>query len=210
MNYTPSDKIDPKEYEYIVSLGNKCPTTDTLRKLGIYKESFPFDYIPTTPTLILKYLKDQTDFYPEKGIVRTKDNVWFGHFNINEGYDETIQTFKRRFERLFELLNNKKKILFVYSSEADVYNEMGNRYNDNYGALCDIRNYIMKEYMYDNFMIVAIHVNKTFTNTSHIMNYTINVPDKYLSDDMSTHVASIYSLYRDCLESLMLDIFINQ
>ena len=35
MNYTPSDKIDPKEYEYIVSLGNKCTTTDTLRKLGI-------------------------------------------------------------------------------------------------------------------------------------------------------------------------------
>ena len=109
MNYTLSDKIDPKEYEYIVSLGNKCPTTNTLRKLGIYKESFPFDYIPTTPTLILKYLKDQTEFYPEKGIVRTKDDVWFGHFNINEGYDETIQTFKRRFERLFELLNNKKK-----------------------------------------------------------------------------------------------------
>ena len=51
-----------------------------LRELNIYKESFPFDYIPTTPHLILKYLQKQDDFYPEKGVVRTRDQVWFGHY----------------------------------------------------------------------------------------------------------------------------------
>ena len=210
MSYICSTRINPNDYEYVVSLGNKCPTADTLRNLGIYKESFPFDYVPTTPKLILKYLKDQTEFFPEKDIIRTKDDVWFGHFNINEGYEETINTFKRRFERLFELFRTNKKILFVYTSEADVYNEMGNRYNDNYGALCDIRDYLVKEYNYNNFKIAAVHVNKSFVDTEYITNYTINIEEKYLSDDMSTHINSVCGIYRDCLKKLMIDIFINR
>ena len=109
MNYiTPTKFINLNEYEYVVSIGNKCPTAIILKKLEIYKESFPFDYIPTTPNLILKYLQNQEDYYPKKNEIRTKDNVWFGHYNINDGYIETIETFKRRFIRLFDILNNKK------------------------------------------------------------------------------------------------------
>jgi len=97
------------------------PYCNDLKDLNIYKDSYPFDYIPTTPSLILKYLQNQDDFYPKKNVIRTNDCVWFGHFDINNKYIETIDTFKRRFERLFSLLQNKKKILFVYTSEADVY-----------------------------------------------------------------------------------------
>ena len=39
MNYLPINKyIDYKKYDYIISIGNKCPTTMILRKLNIYKE----------------------------------------------------------------------------------------------------------------------------------------------------------------------------
>ena len=208
MNYIkPSTFIKIEDYDYIVSIGNKCPTALILRDLNIYKESFPFDYIPTTPELILKYLQDQTDFYPKKNTVLNKDKVWFGHFDINEKYDETIKTFKRRFDRLFEALRNKKKILFVYTSEADVYNEMNNRYNNNYTYLTKLISYI-KTHGYDDFTVAAVHTNKEFINTRNLINYTITVPEKCLSDDKSTHTYEIWTEYRTILKELFKEIFL--
>jgi hypothetical protein len=209
MNFIrPSTFIDINEYDYIVSIGNKCPTAMILRDLNIYKESFPFDYIPTTPSLILKYLDDQTDFYPKKNTILNKDKVWFGHFDINEKYEETIKTFRRRFDRLFEALRNNKKILFVYTSEADIYNEMNNRYNNNYDDLTRIISYIIDKYDYHTFTVAAIHTNKEFINTRNLINYTITVPEKYLSDDKSTHTSEIWTEYRSILKSLFKEIFL--
>jgi hypothetical protein len=208
MNYLPPTKfLNYNDYDFIVSIGNKCPTAIALRELNIYKQSFPFDYIPTTPYLILKYLQNQNDYYPQKDIVRTSDNVWFGHFDINENYDETIITLKRRFERLFDILTSKSKILFVYTSEADVYNEMNNRYNDNYNQLSKIVEYIIETYKYDNFKILCVHTNKSFTDTNNIINFTINVPDEYMSDDDSTHTTEIISQYRNTLKNIFKEIF---
>jgi hypothetical protein len=178
-----------------------------LRELNLYKESFPFDYIPTTASLILKYLQSQDDFYPKMGMVRTNDDVWFGHFNIHENYSDTIETFKRRFARLFNILQNKKKILFVYTSEADVYNEMNNRYNDNYKDLSLLVDYIIKTYHYDDFKLLCIHTNQSFVDTNHILNFTIHVPDHYMSDDMSTHTESTFLPYRNTLKNLLKEIF---
>ena len=178
-----------------------------LRDIHIYREAFPFDYVPTTPALILKYLKDQTEFYPKKGVVRTKDGVWFGHFDINGKHDATIETFRRRFERLFEILKSKKRVLFVYTSEADLYNEMGNRYSDNYGELIKLRDYIKATYDHDNFTIAAIHTNRSFANEPNMMNYTINVGNQFLSDNMETHIPAITSKYRSTLKNLLRQIF---
>ena len=208
MNYSiPNKFLNYNDYEYVVSIGNKCPTAIILKELNIYNESFPFDYIPTTPCLILKYMKNQDDFYPQKNIVRTSDEVWFGHFDINENYDKTIETFKRRFTRLFGLLQNKKKILFVYTSEADVYNEMNNKYNNNYYNLSKIVEYIIETYKYENFKILCIHTNKSFPDTNNMVNFTINVPDNYISDNLSTHTMETTTPYRKTLKNLLQDIF---
>ena len=203
----PSKHVNPEDYDAIVSLGNKCPTAMILHELNIYKESFPFDYVPTTPNLILKYLKNNEDFFPQKNIVRTKDDVWFGHFNIDTEYDDTILKLKRRFDRLYTLLNEKKKILFCYTTEADLYNEMGNRYNNNMDELIKLKEYLIERYGYDTFTIVAIHVNKTFEDCKNIINYTIKVQDKHLSDAMETHTYETYGPYRNILKELMKQIF---
>ena len=169
----------------------------SLKELNIYKESFPFDSISTTPALILKYLKNQDDFYPGKNIVITKDNVNFCHFDINSKYTETIETLKRRFMRLFDILQNNKKILFVYTSEADIYNEQNNRYNDNYNSLNEIVKYIIETYKY----------NKSFEDTENIINFTINVPDNYMSNDGSTRQTYIIYPYRRTLTNFLKEIF---
>jgi len=208
MNYTEfHTHIDPSAYQAIVSLGNKCSTQMILKKIGVYKESYPFDSIPTYPAIINKYLQDTTDYFPQKNKVRNIDDVWFGHFNLNEKYEDTVAQFKRRFERLHADINEKKHLLFVYSSEADIYNEMGNRYRSNYIDICKIRDTLVHKYGYNNFTILAIHMNKRYTDTDNIYNYTINVPDIYLSDKMETHTIPVTTEYRDILESLLRKIF---
>lgn len=206
MDYiSPSKFINIKKFDAVVSFGIRCSNTMVLRKLKIYRESFPFDSIPTTPTLVLKYLKDQTDFYPKQHSIHNVDGVSFGHFNTNEKYEETIKTFKRRFNRLFSLLTSKKKILFVFSNEHDIYiNE--SRLIDYHNLLVNIVNYIKEEYKYDNFKILAIHTNKTFVDSSNIINFTINITDKYLSDTFDKH-KDYGNVYRTVLEELMKEIF---
>jgi hypothetical protein len=199
--------VNYNEYEYIVSIGNKSPTAMILKKLNIYKESFPFDYIPTTPDLILKYMQNQDEFYPKKNELRTADGVSFSHFNIDSEYTETIEGLKESFQRLFDILQNKKKILFVYTAEADIYNEMNNRYSDNYNQLSKLVEYIIETYKYDTFKLVCIHTNKSFADTNNIVNYTINVPYNFFSDDMSTNTESTNSQYRTTLEYLFKEVF---
>lgn len=207
MNYVKPEKfIDINTFDEVVSFGNKCPSTIILREFGIYKKSFPFDYIPSSPKLILKYLINNEDYFPKKNIITTNDGVWFGHFNLDNEYEKTIETLKRRFERLINLFKEKKRILFCYTSEADLYNENGNRYNDNYNDLKKITQYIIDTYNYDNFIILAIHNNKIYEDTKNIINYTINVEDKYLSDNMETHTPEICGIYRNILKNLLNEI----
>jgi phosphopentomutase len=122
-----------------------------LKKLNLSQESFPFDYIPLNPKLILKYLNNPKDFYPIKNNVRNIDDIWFGHFNVTDKYEETISTFERRFQRLFDALENKKKILFVYTAESDIYNGYANKDNDttNYDDLLKIKDFIINKYDYN-------------------------------------------------------------
>jgi hypothetical protein len=208
MNFAgTSARINPKDYDEIISLGNRCATTMMLRELGVYKQSYPFDFVPTTPGLILRWLKDSSSFYPERNVVRTKDGVWFGHFNVANGYDETILVFKRRFDRLLDALRSKKRILFVYSSEADVFNEMGNRYNRNYDTLLKIRKYIIDEYGYSNFTILALHVNKNYSSFSNIVNLTINVHPSLFSDNMETHRDDVTHEYNRELKKALAEVF---
>ena len=57
-------KFNKDDYNFTISLGNKCQTTQwILRDLNLYKESFSFDYIPITPQLIIKDLKDPSRFF---------------------------------------------------------------------------------------------------------------------------------------------------
>jgi hypothetical protein len=208
MNHSHIDTfINENDYSAIISIGNKCPTSMILSYMGCYRQSFPFDYIPTTPALILKYIKDQTDFYPERDAVLNKDLVWFGHFDTMDGYDITINEFKESFSSLFKLLEEKKRVLFVYTTEADVYNEFNCRYNDNYTDLKKLRDYIIEKYNYSDFTILAIHTNKIFESEPNFIHYTINIDEKYMSDNGETHIPEVFNPYRNVLLLTLFKIF---
>ena len=63
--------------------------------------------------IILKYLKNHDDFFPKKNNIKNDDLVWFGHYNMNQKYEETKMKFTRRFDILFNYLKSDKIILFL-------------------------------------------------------------------------------------------------
>lgn len=204
MEYTPP-RASLRGYDHVVSIGNKCATAIALRALGVYGPAFPFDYIPTTPALVLKYILDPTDFLPERGSVYNADGVWFGHFDVDEGHAGTVAKFKRRFERLYCALRGTGRVLFVYTSEADVYNEMGNRHRDNHADLQRLMDHVRATYSAECKLVCA-HTNRSFDDTEDTAHGTIHVPCELLSDDMSTHTEPVVSAYRAALLRMFAEI----
>ena len=68
-----------KQTKFFISIGNKCQTAQVLNQLNIRHFSLPFDFIPTLPHLIAKYIKNRKDFFPKFGHVRIEnDEMWLG------------------------------------------------------------------------------------------------------------------------------------
>ena len=97
---------------------------------------------------------------------------------------------------------------YVDTTEADIYNEMNNRYNDNYGDLLRLRGWLIETYTSTDFLVVAIHTNKWFPNEENIVNYTITVDQKYVSDNKETNIPEVFEPYRNVLKSLLSKIFL--
>jgi len=187
-----------------------------LDQLGLRKEAFPFDYVNTQPGWILDYLKDPDSFIParekmvydkENDVIRNLQGVGFLHHDMRDGFETTRQTFQRRFERLQSVFKSGGKILLVYTSEADVYNEMNSRYNDNYRELEKIVEYLESAYTGIDVEVLAIHTNRIYPSTSQFHNYTIFVDRQYMSDNQETHVPEVFNPYRAKILQFLKEIF---
>ena len=215
MNYLVNKHIDVKKYDYFISIGDKCPTAETLKYLGLRKVSFPFDYIPSKPSLILKYLiNGLNDFFPDpqtsnEQFAYNKDGIYFEHFDFSEDeYSNTVDMFTKRYKRLNEIFKQKKEtILFVYTEEGSIYNNLNKQYDNNYNDILEIRNYLINNFNYTNFDILVISNNKIYNDEMNIINFNINIDEEYFSNDLSTHNI-VYPIYRPLLVEMMKKIFL--
>lgn len=208
----PKNKIDILLYDDIVPIGNKCISRLALNDLNITKCSYPFDYVPTYPKLIWKYIKDPSSFCPRNDTIFNEDGVWFGHFIPANPLELVQQTMLRRFKRLFDLFNSGKKFLLLYTTEADVYNENDSliRKTINYIHLKELIQHIHMHYPNSNFDVICINTNDERPDeiiaNSNIFNYTIYVDDEHISLNNETHNSRtvdpyrrIVTLYLDCI-----------
>ena len=159
--------FDSEDHIYI-SIGNKCATAEELRILSLRDTSLPFDWIPTRPDLILKYIKSGfNNFLPIKNKINNGDGVWFGHFfnkkMTDNEYLEMVNTFQKRCKRLIDIFNSNKKIVLVYTALGDIYNELNLRYENNYYSLVELYKYLTKNFN-SEFTIIAFHTNKHYDN----------------------------------------------
>lgn len=200
MDYKTELKLG--KYDDYVSIGNKCATAIMLNKFKLRQHSYPFDWIPSQPHHVLNYIQtDFKDFIPEEGIYN-KENIWFGHFDLNN--QMSIDTINRRIKRLYELLESSKKVLFVYTTEADVYNEMKSRDNEskNYENILKLRDYFLEKYPKFQFDILVVSMNTEHKDEKNIINQNITVESQFISDNMETHVSWCYDVYRETLSNL--------
>jgi hypothetical protein len=106
---------------YTVSLGSFCHTATFLKNNGFKKESYPFDWIVTTPELILNILNDNFKLLLDKSqFIPVNNNIcghkiygkqFFLHFNLLNG--GTYEYYKRCVQRFATLLKKEEPKLFI-------------------------------------------------------------------------------------------------
>jgi hypothetical protein len=179
--------------EYI-SIGNKCISTIALKSLGLRKRSFPLDWTMSDVSLTLHLLKNNfKGWYPEnviidgEGMYRNEYGISFEHY-MKKPHKDIYETMLRRINRLYEVLNGKEPICFIYTTEANLF-EIDYRVKEDlhYSSLINMIDFFKENYPNFPFHILAVHTNTTHINADNITNVTINTPISWISDHSESH-----------------------
>lgn len=104
-----------------VSLGENCNASWYLKEVNSKKASYPFDWIFSSPKIILDCLKTDFSYFLDSDLIIAKgdkaahtkyhDNL-FNHKNPVSN-PEAFNYYERTVSRFLKLLNSKRPILFV-------------------------------------------------------------------------------------------------
>ena len=167
---------------YIIPLGSQCFSAYFLKTNNLKKLSYPFDWIFSSPKVIVNILEDNfnnflnKDYYAIKDINSSKnkhlmylpDLMMFNHRNPLK--DEDYLYYLRCINRFYDVLNKKEKKLFLLTSlKNEIKNELENICLLNHTLNSITENYILiaifqkctgeqnKDiYKYDNMIIIQI------------------------------------------------------
>jgi hypothetical protein len=105
-----------------ISLGHNCSTSWYLKKCGLKKATYPFDWVFTSCELITHCIKDRFNAYLDiNHIVNIENANCAGHrlyhkklFNHKSptASDENYNYYQRAVERFLEVLDSDKKVVF--------------------------------------------------------------------------------------------------
>jgi hypothetical protein len=167
---------------YIIPLGSQCFSAFFLKTNNLKKTSYPFDWIFSSPKVIVNILEDNFKKFLDKNYYMIKDVhskhnkhliylpdlMMFNHRNpLN---DEDHLYYKRCIDRFYNVLERKEKKLFLLTSlKNEIENELKNICLLNYNLNLITENYILvaifqlctgeqsKEiYTYENMIIIQI------------------------------------------------------
>lgn len=138
-----------KKYDLYISLGAACSTSMVLRRSNLQFWSYPFDWLSGSNLYDrvkiflndfegwlnkedLEFLKEFNGPIPRNFYKNTKTNITYLHdfkykTPLDECYDEVIEKYNRRINRLFNQIRGSKSVCFVYidtpASETAVSDE---------------------------------------------------------------------------------------
>ena len=196
------------KYDTYVPIGNKCISATALEKLGLRKESFPLDWIMIgMPTVLHLFTNHFNEFYPlnnaEGDYINHdfKEYLGFEHF-ADKTHAENHITFQRRVQKLYDILESNKSVLFVYTTESFLYHKwLRDQEPEHYQALLDLDHFLSSNYSQLKYRILAIHTNTVHENSGNIVNITFNYP--HVSDNGETHREPFLSEYRASVTKLI-------
>ena len=200
-----------ENYYYIIPFGHRCGTALACNYANIRKFSLPFDWgIPFFPQIIKNILennfKNFTDFTYYKNI--TYNNIYnFSSGHYNDDHNINVETFNRRISRFNDIINQKKKIYFVYFNEDYLYDEnyRNDEFNNNiFNEMLLLENFIKNKYtninyniLYFNFKYHNIPKNSNIINivlhTTNLYNNEIDAPVEKLRNYCGKILSELFS-----------------
>ncbi len=200
-------KQDNHTYKHIVSLGFFCSPALELRRIGVRKASFPFDWLvsPSTETVLFLIKNNFIDFlnseymyqlksYPSR-YKNIKYNIDFYHdFDMYKSYDQQIdlvnQKYHRRINKFYSYI--KEPTLFIrYITNQDDADYIQENYQN-------IFNYFKEFHLDNNLIFVA-------NNEIRITNPNLNV--FYVEKDKDDSVARKFLEKNEKLYEYIIDHF---
>ncbi len=167
-----------KSFNHFISLGEDCSVAAACRLLQYKDASYPLDWSVSKIEKIYEafenkfnnfFMEDKITFCSKKYIKDINNYIYYYHDIKYDDFinnkDLTIEKYNRRCNRIKNLLNSNKTILFIRKSNTDTIND-----------IIKLKNIIIKSYPNLNFNILFI-TNKEYNNDQHI--YTEYIESKY-------------------------------
>lgn len=165
-----------KYYDFFVPMGSFCSTSYHLRHNDLQTEAYPLDWviiwkIKQAAELITSnfegfFLQENLEFKEVSGnhnsYTDTKNNIVFLHcidkdLPFNEGYLKAKDTFNRRIERLYERINQARKVLFVYAINESISHE----------EALDAYDILKNKYPYKQFDLLVLDLKPDYKDTKY-------------------------------------------
>jgi hypothetical protein len=224
-------KINKTDIDYFISFGVNCCNGIAINETKLRKESLPFDSIVSSPKIIYHCLinnfKDFTIFDEKKDFLdvdlnisnlfeimkddltkhTNKYGIFFNHY-LDKDIEVVIETFTRRINRFFSILQNSKNVIFIYSTELSIYNlKFRDSQNEYYEYLIKIEEFLLEKFKNITFKIICFNCNVDHVNTDNILNIKVSIDESKLSDNMETH-DSTFNEYRLLIKNEINKIFV--
>jgi len=182
---SPNNFVIKNDY-FIIPFGHRCSSALACKYANIRKFSLPFDWtIPLFPNKIQKVLENNfEDFIPDvynDNFFNYKYGFLLAHFNpnINDGVEE----YKRRIDRFNDIINQPKKLYFVYINEDYLYDNSyrGDEFNDNiFNEMLELEKFIKDKYINIDYNILYFNFKcHNIPTNSNIINIVLHTTNLY-------------------------------
>ena len=173
----------------VIPIGYRCATAIACNYAKIRNYSLPFDWgIPWTPKKIQTLLEENfKDFFNfeliNKGVYNK--TYKFGSMHFNNDINILEDTFKRRIDRLNDIMNKTSKKYFIYINEDFLYSEnhrTDELCNTIFSELLEFENFLKQKYENIDYNILFIDFKKqdipTNSNIIHVVLHSSKLYEK--------------------------------
>lgn len=203
----PNNFVITQNYN-VIPFGHRCTSALACKYANIRNFSLPFDWcFRLYPSKILKVLENNFDnFIPDvyNGIFTNKYGFSLAHFNpnINNGVEE----YKRRIDRFIDIINQPKKIYFIYMNEDYLYDKDSRKdeFNHNiFNEMLELENFIKDRYINIDYNILYFNFkHHNIPTNSNIINIVLHTTNLY-----DTHDSAPYCDLRNYCGKILAELF---
>lgn len=197
----PNDFVIENENYNVIPFGHRCTSALACKYANMRKYSLPFDWtIPLFPGKTQKILHSNfAEFIPDvhNNIFKNMYGVELAHFNENK--TDGINEYKRRIERFNSVINEPKKIYFIYINDDYLYDNKYRTINFNdriFNEMLNLEKFLRTKYTNINYNILYFNFKKDdIPQNSNIINIVLSTDTFYNSWPSDYSVVSNFRNY---------------